>query len=395
MLYHLTVASLSLLARASLATTIPTNALIPALDKEFVDLSQPSEELLSIHQQLNREKFSPRSEFPLTVDVYLNIITSTNEGQDAVKNTTITWMLDTLNNAYKPGQITFQLQDTARIINSTWAANEDDENMRSILHKGDKSTLNLYLVEALIDWIGGGNRDTIIIGSTTSPDELRFKNRLSQDGVLLNIGTLPGGSFPGKTTTCIHEVGHWFGLLHTFQGGCAGGDGVDDTPAQANPSYDCNKPRDSCPNDPGMDPIKNFMDYGSDDCRSEFTPGQMKRIKELWNKFRDPAVTLVLEEDFLYQIRRIFNRIRYLPSLQLAFTDDATLKWQLLTQLLAAQKDLTDNIGKPDFGTRVKQHFAGFRAIRNVEFSMDKDETLKLELPLQFKEAEEGLLKMA
>lgn len=85
MLYHLTVASLSLLARASLATTIPTNALTPTLGKEFVDLSQPSEELLSIHQQLNREKFSPRSEFPLTVDVYLNIITSTNERQDAVK----------------------------------------------------------------------------------------------------------------------------------------------------------------------------------------------------------------------------------------------------------------------------------------------------------------------
>lgn len=121
----------------------------------------------------------------------------------------------------------------------------------------------------------------------------------------------------------------------------------------------------------------------------------MKRIKELWNKFRDPAVTLVLEEDFLYQIRRIFNRIRQLPSLQLAFTDDATLKWQLLTQLQAAQKDLTENIGKPDFGTRVKQYFAGFRGIRNVEFAMDKDETLKLELPLQFKEAEEGLLKMA
>lgn len=90
MLYHLTVASLSLLARASLATTIPTNALIPTLDKEFVDLSQPSEELLSIHQQLNREKFSPRSEFPLTVDVYLNIITSTNERQDAVK---VSWYI--------------------------------------------------------------------------------------------------------------------------------------------------------------------------------------------------------------------------------------------------------------------------------------------------------------
>jgi hypothetical protein len=51
-------------------------------------------------------------------------------------------------------------------------------------------------------------------------------------------------------------------------GGCTGGDLVTDTPAENQPYRGCNPNNvpDTCPADPGLDPIHNYMDYSDDVC---------------------------------------------------------------------------------------------------------------------------------
>ncbi|KAF3801805.1 Extracellular metalloprotease [Colletotrichum gloeosporioides] len=114
------------------------------------------------------------------------------------------------------------------------------------------------------------------------------------DGCHVSVGTMPGG--PGvpwdpednKGKTATHEVGHWFGLFHVFDGfDCNGeGDYIDDTPATQVATVGCPVEQDSCPDQPGLDPIHNYMDYSKHDCLSEFTPLQEERMYRSFNTLR-------------------------------------------------------------------------------------------------------------
>jgi hypothetical protein len=60
---------------------------------------------------------------------------------------------------------------------------------------------------------------------------------------------------------------------------------IGDTPAEAEPSYACEIGRDTCPS-PGDDPVQNYMDYSEDNCLSQFTTQQRRRMIAQWNMYR-------------------------------------------------------------------------------------------------------------
>ena len=90
----------------------------------------------------------------------------------------------------------------------------------------------------------------------------------------------------GKTIA--HELGHFLGLLHTFEGGCAGMDETDcdkkgdrccDTPPVASKNTLCMS-INSCDESPDNypDQIENFMDYTPEFCSKWFTRNQAERM---------------------------------------------------------------------------------------------------------------------
>ncbi|KAK7425577.1 hypothetical protein QQZ08_007900 [Neonectria magnoliae] len=189
--------------------------------------------------------------------------------------------LAVLNTDFAPHGVAFNLLGTDRTVNTGWASDGNELAMKKALRKGTYSNLNIYFQYALDE----GSLGYAYLPTSVSSGSTNFY----LDGVSVNAQTVPGGSETdfnlGKTGT--HEVGHWMGLYHTFEGGCTGsGDFVSDTPASASQSSGCPVGRDSCPRAAGADPIHNYMDYSDDTCYEEFTAGQQTRMISYWNTYR-------------------------------------------------------------------------------------------------------------
>eukprot|EP00760_Papus_ankaliazontas_P023016 PhM_4_TR19116/c0_g1_i1/m.81101 len=127
---------------------------------------------------------------------------------------------------------------------------------------------------------------TSYLGEASLPWDSAHDSYLNYVQVTPNaISGMRPSAYYGGGRTLVHEVGHYFGLLHTFntEGQCdASGDYVSDTPTQkdsTDPSTACDKVLDTCTGG-GADDTKNFMDYSADKCMEHFTAGQISRLQQ-------------------------------------------------------------------------------------------------------------------
>lgn len=222
------------------------------------------------------------------VDTYVHVVAASRSKRDGyVSRRTVNYQMMALNKAFKPYGIRFIHKDTDWTVNEDWAMGNDELGMKIKLRKGNYRTLNIYYHKFLRD---------LTLGFCWLPvaDVVEGSLPYVLDGCSLIYKTMPGQSRGGpfnKGMTTVHEVGHWFGLLHTFEGNTCNGDGdfVDDTPPQSTLTYGCPRSKDSCPNQPGKDSIHNYMDYTDDKCYNQFTRGQRARMQTMWDSFRAHA----------------------------------------------------------------------------------------------------------
>jgi len=222
------------------------------------------------------------------ISTWFHIITGV-DGQGIISQNDTKEQLTVLNEAFSQTSFQFYLSGINCISNNAWYDAETDgllENeMKSTLRQGNGATLNIFfklfedgtLGYAYFPWLGPGT---------------------DEDVVVLGTGTIPNGELApyNEGDTLVHEVGHWLGLLHTFQGGCSRqGDGVDDTPSERSPARGCPSFRNTCwfnirtgLGGLGFDPVQNYMDYSYDSCMFEFTPGQNARMLANWETYRAP-----------------------------------------------------------------------------------------------------------
>ena len=225
----------------------------------------------------------PLQEARAPIAVHVHRIHDSSGNGGGVTSTQINNQISVLNNAYASAGWSFTLASVDDSNNSSWYTATDgttaEREMKTALRIGGAADLNLYT----------NNMGQGLLGWATFPSD--YARNSSMDGVVVLYASLPGGSAApynlGDTAT--HEIGHWMGLYHTFQGGCQKtGDGVSDTPSERSAAFGCPTGRDTCTGrkNPGLDPITNFMDYTDDSCMDEFTAGQASRMSAQFATYR-------------------------------------------------------------------------------------------------------------
>ncbi len=166
----------------------------------------------------------------------------------------------------------------------------EETTLKGLSYWPSDQYLNIWVCD-----LRGTPSTQLLLGYSSQPGGLTGGDaddpEANTDGVVINykafgtVGTLFTKYNLGRTTS--HEIGHWFGLLHTWgnfdSGFCNQTDYCSDTPvcanafAAASPGCADTPPKTCNPVTARM--IENYMDYSDDGCMNLFTQDQKTRMR--------------------------------------------------------------------------------------------------------------------
>ncbi len=265
------------------------------------------------HIQLRRR--NPTIDTLITLPIVVHII---NTNPAAIANATIMSGIADLNDAFSKsgaysasvgadtkiafclaqtdpqGGISTGITRTTSYMGTHLNMDNEDSKLKGLIQWDPTQYINIWLIssidaEAFADFTCGSWYRLGVGGYATLPP-----GGGASDGIVIT----------GFGKLLAHEMGHYLGLYHTFQGGCSNfsdctieGDRVCDTPPDnsVRPSASCASPQNSCNTDTLAshsnntfftdvpDQIANFMDYGNGACSNMFSQGQSDRMRAAIN----------------------------------------------------------------------------------------------------------------